>query len=186
MSGAVPPLPFSILMVWTRTTLPFAFYASITRNDFYKTSFYKCHTEHPFHTTLYGIQNSTVIPGSSESNRLSDFCELSMQSTLSHLTSPYSVMQQASDLIQTSNLHHMGFPEFTIIFAFCFRRSHYCWVNPRVQLNYCLLLKNIALILIQVSHAKVRLLDAYWPVTDVLPLKKKHWTEVSLCLVRAS
>jgi len=36
-----------------------------------------------------------------------------------------------------------------------------------VHLNYCLLLKSIALTLVEVSHGKLRLLDAYWPVTEV-------------------
>ena len=77
MSGAVPPLPLYIFMVWTRT-IAFAFYASITRIDFHKISSYKCHTEHPLDTILYGIKSSIMTLSSSESNRLSDFYEMSM------------------------------------------------------------------------------------------------------------
>jgi hypothetical protein len=196
----LPPSSTEVKNEWSRTSTPliylhgvdtdnfaFAFYASITRIDFHKISSYKCHTEHPLDTTiLYGIKNSIMTLGSSESNRLSDLYEMSMQSILSHLTTPHSVMQQAYDLIYTSNLHHIGFSEFTIIFAFCFRRSDYCWVITWVQLNYCLLLTSIAITLVEVSHGKVRLLDAYWPVTDIITLKEKRWTEVSSFLVQAS
>jgi len=160
MSGAVPPLPLYIFTVWTQTNLFLPFMPLLRKTTSIKTSSYKYHNEHPMDTILYGIKNSISTLGSSESNTLRDFCELSTQSILSQ-TTPCSVMQQASGLIQTSNLHHIGFPEFTIIFSFCFRRCHYCWVIPRLHLNYCLLLRSITLTLVEVWHGKVRLLDAY-------------------------
>ena len=130
---------------------------SVTRL-FYKTSSYKCHTEHPLDTILYGIKDSIFTLGSSESNRLSDFCEMSMQSILSHLTMPCSVIKQVSDLIWSKH-HTYITPEtrnLRFISAFCFSRSHYCWVIPTVHLNYCLLLNGITLTLVEVSQREVK------------------------------